>query len=278
MKMTRKQFFHILLLVFRKIKDPYYAGAPAELAFFFLLSFVPLTILLGEILGALSISAEWLKSIIEVQATEGLARIIREILTNAPPANLNFVLLLVIAWASSRGQYSLIRISNYAYEHGGMSYSYLHERVRAIKTVFLTLILIVFSLTILVYGEIIIKSIAYYFDQTHGSEFIIKNIWFIARWPIAAAIYMFTIGFTYKMVPAEKLHFKQIIPGTIFASIFILLASIVYSEYVEALKFTNLIYGGLATVVSLLLWFYIVGLILVIGILFNIAYEEIVKE
>ena len=278
MKMTRKQFFHILLLIFRKIKDPYYAGAPAELAFFFLLSFVPLTILLGEILGALSISTEWLKSIIEVQATEGLARIIREILTNAPPANLNLVLLLVIAWASSRGQYSLIRISNYAYEHGGMSYSYLHERIRAIKTVFLTLILIVFSLTILVYGEIIIKSIAYYFDQTHGSEFIIKNIWFIARWPIAAAIYMFTIGFTYKMVPAEKLHFKQIVPGTIFASIFILLASIVYSEYVEALKFNNLIYGGLATVVSLLLWFYIVGLILVIGILFNIAYEEIVKE
>ena len=278
MKMTRKQFFHILLLIFRKIKDPYYAGAPAELAFFFLLSFVPLTILLGEILGALSVSAEWLKSIIEVQATEGLARIIREILTNAPPANLNFVLLLVIAWASSRGQYSLIRISNYAYEHGGMTYSYLHERIRAIKTVFLTLILIVFSLTILVYGEIIIRSIAYYFDQTHGSEFIIKNIWFIVRWPIAAAIYIFTIGFTYKMVPAEKLHFKQIIPGTIFASIFILLASIVYSEYVEALKFTNLIYGGLATVVSLLLWFYIVGFILVIGILFNIAYEEIIQE
>ena len=277
MKFTRKKLLHIVMHILKELKDPYYAGAPAELAFFFLLSFVPLTVLLGQALGVLSVSTEWLKSIIASQATASLANIVNEILINDPPKSMNIILILVIAWASSRGQYSLIRISNYAYEHGGISYSYIHERIRAIKTVVLTLIIIVFSLTILVYGEIIIKGVAFYFDQTRGSEFLVKNIWFIIRWPIAATIYLFTIGFTYMILPAEKLHIREIIPGTIFASTFILLASVIYSQYIFSFKYTGLIYGSLATVVALMLWLYIIGFILVIGILFNIAYRDIVE-
>jgi len=273
--MTKKRLWNIFFYILKKMRDPYYAGAPAELAFFFLLSMVPLTIVLGELLGVFSISINWLYTLIEQYASFQVAQSLAPYLTYKPAGTINILFILLAIWASSRGQYSLLRISNYAYEHGGISYSYLHERLRAIKTVILTLFLIAFSLVILIYGESILKVIAIYFHQTFSMEFKVRNVWLVIRWPIAVAIYFLTITYTYAVLPAEKLKLKAVMPGALFSSASILVASLAYSWYLREATGNAVLYGSLASVVALLVWFYILGFILVIGIHVNLAWRDI---
>ena len=54
--MSRKNFLHMSILVFKRMSQPYYQGVAAELAFFFLLSLVPSAIILGDLLGFFSLS------------------------------------------------------------------------------------------------------------------------------------------------------------------------------------------------------------------------------
>ncbi len=273
--MSGKRLRNICFYILRKLKDPYYAGTPAELAFFFLLSMVPLTIVLGELLGLFSISINWIYMLLKQYASFQIAEALEPYLSYESSGTINFVFIALALWASSRGQYSLIRISNYAYEHGGISYSYIHERFRAIKTVLLTLFLIASSLVILVYGESILKIIAIYFHQTFSLEFTVRSIWLVVRWPIAVAVYFLTISYTYAVLPAEKLPLKSVMPGAVFSSAAILAASLAYSWYLDKAPGNDVLYGGLATVVALLIWFYMLGFILVIGIHLNIAWRDI---
>lgn len=273
--MTSRRALHVVMYIMRKMRDPYYAGAPAELAFFFLLSMVPLTIVLGEFLGVFSISMNWIYTILGQYASSDVAIALKPYLSYHPSNSMTVTFLALAIWASSRGQYSLIRISNYAYEHGGISFSYFHERIRAVKTVILTLFMISFSLIILIYGDAILKVVAIYFNQTFSIAFTVRSTWLILRWPFALAVYFLMISYTYLVLPAEKLTFKHVIPGSVFSSLMILASSIIYSTYAVGLRGAGVLYGSLTTIVSLLFWFYIIGFILVIGIQLNIAWREV---
>ena len=273
--MTKRRALHLVMYIMRKMRDPYYAGAPAELAFFFLLSMVPLTIVLGELLGIFSISMNWIYAILMQYVSGDVAAALRPYLNYHPSTSMNAAFLILAVWASSRGQYSLIRISNYAYEHGGISYSYFHERIRAIKTVILTLFMIAFSLIILIYGESILKVVAIYFNQTFSIAFTVRSTWLLLRWPFALTEYFMIISYTYLVLPAEKLTFKKVIPGSVFSSLMILISSIIYSNYAVGFKGTGVLYGSLTSIISLLFWFYIIGYILVIGIQLNIGWQEV---
>jgi membrane protein len=68
----------------------------------------------------------------------------------------------------------------------------------------------------------------------------------------------------------------MIVPGSVFAAIGILFATWLYSIYMKniALKNFNILYGGLSSVVILLIWFYLIAFILIIGIQLNAAYAE----
>ena len=150
----------------------------------------------------------------------------------------------------------------------------IRERIRAVKTILITLFTIVFSLLILVYGEIIVNLVTAYLNDFLNYKFTFDNMWYYLRWPIAMAIYFVMVCYNYYVLPSEKQPIKSILPGSVAASAGMLLATWIYSYYTAAFASFDLLYGGLAAIVGLLFWFYIMGYIIVIGIQVNVVWKQ----
>ncbi len=265
----------MILMIIKRMSDPYYQGVAAELAFFFLLSLVPTAIILGELLGVFSISMGVIRDILSQYVSPEIYATLATYLTYTPSGAISIVFILFALWAASKAQYSMMRISNYSFTgHPSGGRSYFRERFRAIKTILITLFTIVFSLIILVYGEQLIQIFTAYVDEFLHIRFTFDTIWFVLRWPVAMALYFLMISYNYYVLPSERVPFRKILPGSILASAGMLLATSIYSYYAAVFANYDLLYGSLAAIVALLFWFYILGYILVIGIQVNVVWDQ----
>jgi len=265
----------VILGVINRLKKPYYEGVAAELAFFYLLSMVPLFTIMGELLGVFSISLNLINDILADYVPPEIAESLATYLQYSPSGTISVLFVAFSLWAASKAQFSMIRIANYTYfGENRKGRGFFRERLRAIVTLLVTMLLVVFSLTILVYGEPLMKVVAFYVDRILELPFSSDYIWYVMRWPFGIAVYFLAIGFINYSLPTERMPFKKFIPGSIFASAGMLVASWVYSYYASTFANQDLLYGSLGSVVGLLIWFYVLGYVLVVGIVINAVWNE----
>ncbi|MBR0597432.1 YihY/virulence factor BrkB family protein [Clostridiales bacterium BAD-6] len=272
--MSRKRFRRMIFMIIKRMSEPYYQGVAAELAFFFLMSLVPIAIILGELLGVFSISMSVIHELLSEYVSPEIAKSLSTYLSYTPSGTISVLFILFSLWAASKAQFSMMRISNYSFTGHPSGRGYFRERFRAIKTIVFTLFTLVFSLLILVYGELIIKVFSAYVTDFLGLTFSFDEAWYLLRWPFAMALYFFMVSYNYYVLPTERIPFKKILPGSILASGGMLLATWIYSYYASVFANYDLLYGSLAAIVALLFWFYILGYILVIGIQVNVVWDQ----
>ena len=271
-EMTRERVKRMVILGFRKLSDPYYQGAAAEIAFYFLLSIVPTLILLSQLLGLFSISLDgirdWLNT--DMIQVEGADMILS--LLDYSPSGVNSVFLAVTAvWAASRAQFAMLRITNYTLTDGiSTGKGYVRDRIRSLKTVVITVFTIGFSLVILVYGELILKLV---FGIVAGSE-IAEKTWVMIRWPIAAAHYFLMISYNYYVLPTHRVPYRAVVPGSVFASIGLMVVTWAYSIYTSVSSGYDILYGSFSNFVALMFWFYLLSWVLFLGVILNKVWWE----
>ncbi len=266
-EMTWERVKRMVILGFRKLSDPYYQGAAAEIAFYFLLSIVPTLILLSQLLGLFSISLDgirdWLNT--DMIRVEGADMILS--LLDYSPSGVNSVFLAITAvWAASRAQFAMLRITNYTLTDGiSTGKGYVRDRIRSLKTVVITVFTIGFSLVILVYGELILKLV---FGIVAGSE-IAEKTWVMIRWPIAAGLYFLMISYNYYVLPTHRVPYRAVVPGSIFASIGLMAVTWAYSIYTSVSSGYDILYGSFSNFVALMFWFYLLSWGLFLGVILN---------
>ncbi|GAB1476050.1 YihY family inner membrane protein [Bacillota bacterium] len=276
--MDQKRIFQVASNVFIRMRKPYYQGVAAELAFFFLMSMVPLFIIVAEIMGLFSLSVDVIGKLLSDYVLPEVAESLIKYIGYTPSGTISILFLLFALWSASKAQFSMIKIANYTYTGLNTGRGFIFERLRSMITVFITILLLVFSLTILIYGNIIAEIVGLYMKKILLVPFRFNEIWLVLRWPAAVALYFIGITFIYYILPSERLPLKKVIPGSVLASAGILTATWVYSFYMSRFSNYDLFYGGLASVIGLLFWFYILGYVIVIGIVFNAALMETAKN
>ena len=269
----RDRVFKMITLGLKQMQDPSYPGFAAQLSFYFILALVPIILLISQVLTMifkqdLEDAIGWL---MDYFGNSGIARQIENLVIGNGGGATSLVFIIIAVWAASRVQFSMMRITNYTFSEGqSTGKGFLRDRLRAFATMGLTILTIIFAIVVLLYGDVILSAVL----KIIGKESDATDIWMVLRWPIAIVLYFLMISFNYYVLPMRRMKFREVIPGSIFASIGLLAVSYLYSKYAFSIANYNLLYGSLATIVAMLFWFYFLAWVLFLGILVNKVWAD----
>ena len=256
-------------IMFTELHDPYYQGVAGQLAFFLFLSILPTVALLSQILGLFSLSLEGIKAWANVNiSASGIKMLENLIESNVSTTGGNIVLLLTTIWSASKAQYALSGVTDYINTDGeGYKYSYIRRRARSYVLIVVILVLIVLSLVFLVYAPVVIHLI---FGENAAFNQVASALNSL-RWIIVFFFYMAIISMVYYLTPSRRTRFIDILPGSIFSSIGFIAVTMIYSAFTDYSRGTNIIYGSMANVVVLLVWFWFISWVICLGTILNKA-------
>ena len=101
----------------------------------------------------------------------------------------------------------------------------------------------------------------------------------ILNLPLTLFMIYISIKWIYVIAPDEHIKSSYVTKGAIFTTAGWFITTMIYSYYVKNIATYNLYYAGLSSIIMLMIWFYILAFIFVIGLSMNyqIAEEQIEK-
>ena len=256
----------MIILGIQQFQDPYYQGVAAQLAFFMFLSILPTFILLSQVLGFFSLSLSNIEQWVDINVTGAGVDTIRRMLNYSPSGINSFFLAVTALWAASRVQFAMIRVTNYTLTDGTMTgEGYVKDRLRSLKTILMTIFTVAFSLIVVVYGPIILNLVL---GRVLGAK-ITEAAWMALRWPLAAALYFLMISYNYYVLPSIRVRYRDIVPGSVFASVGFLAVTFVYNIYTARSVNYDILYGSFSNIVVLMFWFWFIAWVMCLGVTIN---------
>jgi membrane protein len=98
-----------------------------------------------------------------------------------------------------------------------------------------------------------------------GFGTVFTMTWKVLQWPIAFALITTGTALVYYYAPDAEQDFTWITPGSVIAATLWVIASLLFRVYVVGFGNYEATYGTVTGVILLMLWFYISGLMLIIG-------------
>jgi membrane protein len=240
-------------------------GLAAQLAYYFFLalfpailcviaiaSFFPLQNFIDDMIGTLGRFAP-----------AEMLSLVREQMLRLAEGNHGGVLsigLLGAIWSSSAALVAIIGAMNRAYD---IEESRKWWRVR-LTAIVLTIGLAIF--VVLAFGLIIAgPQLVDWLAGKYALGGIVVWTWKILQWPLAFALVMLGISLIYYFAPDAEQEWVWITPGSLIATVLWVLGSLAFRYYVVNFAGYETTYGAVTGVILLLLWFYLSGLVIILG-------------
>lgn len=241
-------------------------GLSAQLAYFFLLSLFPFLLFIVTLMGFLPVDGESIMQFLSSFLPEDVVSMIESNLSDivgSRSGGLLSVGILGTLWSASNGVNAITKSFNKAYEVEE-DRSFIVNRLMSLGLMLIIVIVIAFALVISVFGKVIGE---YVFNFIGLSEFI--SSWNIIRWVITSLTFFVGLYILYVFAPNEKVRLKEALWGTVFATVIWQVVSLGFSYYVDTLGNYSATYGSLGTVIILMIWFYLFGIIITTGGVLN---------
>ncbi len=264
---NKKYIKNFLKKVWSIILKPEMMLLPGQLAFFIILSVVPIISILSWIGSLLGISVSTVTEILtRIFADVKLELIVPSIL-NQSFSFRHILVAIIMFYIASGGANSVILVSNQIY--GIKQEPYLKRRLKAIFMTLLLCVLCLFILLVPLLGNKIMSSFNY-FDIKQ----IIDPILAVLRGPITWVVIYIFIKSIYVIAPDKEIERKGINIGAVFTTIFWVIATYLYSGWINNFTSYDNYYGSLSSFAILMLWIYWLCYIFVIGLCLNVKVEN----
>lgn len=239
---------------------------PAGLAFSFVLALIPMVSLIFYLVTTINVSADFIMGFIERTFPKGVVSLIQPVFIESLSLSSLITLILGLV-VTVNGFSTIITASNTIYEiDNGPIF------IRLIKSIVLTVILIIlitFMVLVPLLGNSIINLISMLGTFVSENEFLVRVIYFILSVPVALLVVFTLVKLIYIIAPDQHIPNRSTTPGSLFTTISWILLTVGFSFYINNVARYDLVYGNLANVVIIMLWFYLLAYIFVIGMIIN---------
>ena len=269
MKKKIDTLFRKLILILQK---PQMRVLPGNLAFFLVLSIVPLVTLLVFLGSLLNIPVDQLLSSVNQVLPNEITEFLMPAFTESS-INLGTIIILFITFfVASNGSNCIIITSNTLYKINDTNP--IKNRLKAIIITIVILLLILFMFTIPLFGKQIIYIISNLLNsQNFYNNFMI--IYNILKIPISLLFIYICIKFIYTISPDKVIQSKDVTSGAIFTTISWVITTEIYSIYLANFSNYGRVYGNLSNIIILMLFVYLLAFIFVIGMALNASKNEL---
>lgn len=247
------------------------AAYAAMSAFFFVLSMIPIILLLLTLVQYTSLT--------KVDVMSAIAQVVPESITPTMLAIVNQVYnqsaavipvtIIVALWSAGRGVLAMTSGLNWIY-NSRETRNYIWLRIRATFYTVLFIVVIILTLVVLGFGN----SISLFVEKhiplaAHITKFMIE-IRAVAAF-LGLSVFSLSI---YKFLPNRKEKLRTQVPGALFTAVGWMLTSFFVSKYMEIFKGFEDMYGSLTTIVLIMLWLYFSMYIMLLGGRVNVYFKK----
>lgn len=239
-------------------------------AFFIFLSLIPILMLIFSILPYTPLKeADLMKAITEIlpNSLDSMGiKIVREFYGKS--SGIISIAAIVIIWSASKGLLAIMRGLN-AIHNVIENRNYFVLRFWASIYTLLMLLMILLSLSIIVFGNVIVSMIV---KQLPKTKYIIEFL-MMFRFVFVWAILTFLFMCLFAWIPNRRTKVKVQLTGAVFTAIGWSVFSYGFSIYIDWSNGFNM-YGSLTTIIIIMLWLYICMYMVLIGAKINCWMEN----
>ncbi len=253
---------HIVRRVIEKALDDNVFGLSAQLAFYFLLALFPFLLLVTTLLAyvapadALDSMARFLEPVMPGSVYGLLMENLQNLLTRKRHGLLSFSAVTLL-WSASSAFLSIMQGLNVAYDVSESRPIWKARLMAILLTIALGLMGVI-STSMLTFGQLLNRLAAQYMP-------ISVTFWVVLRWTVALLFSMLTLDIVYYSAPNVRHPWRWFSPGALLATPAWVAMSIGYSLYISRFGRYEATYGALAAIITLMLWFYFSGVVLLVG-------------
>lgn len=245
----------------------------ASMSFFLFLSMIPLLMALCAVLPYTTLTEENLINAITQFTPNAMDNMVVSIVSDVyeRSAGTITVYAIVTIWSAAKAMLAMIRGLNAVFDFEERRNYFMLRCIACIYTVIM-LVAMILALFVMVFGNVIVDILLTDIPQLHVVVHFIMHFRFLFSW----AVLTLAFGLIYAFIPNSKLRFKAQLPGAAFSAVMWSGASYAFSVYVDHLSGFGT-YGNLTTVVIMMLWFYLLMYILLIGAHINRYFGPVYK-
>lgn len=237
-------------------------GMGAELAYYFLFSFMPLIIFASSLIGFLNIDTTQFSSLTRMIPPDvmNLVRTYYDYVRQIRSPTLMYTGLMLSIYFASAAMRSLMRSLDIAFGVKAGRHP-VKQFIMSFFFAVIFLVIILFSLLLMLAGGSIIRFVVQLFPKLGEFQWIVQLLRFaVMILPIWLSLFLL-----YLFAPNRKLSVRTALPGAFFSTVAWMIVSMLFSFYVTNLGNYSFLYGSLGAIIVLMLWLYITGMIFILG-------------
>ncbi|HJN64464.1 MAG: YihY/virulence factor BrkB family protein [Flavobacteriales bacterium] len=261
--------YDVAIFFWRGLMEGAITTRASSLAFNFFLAFFPSIIVFFTLIPYIPIDSlqetlmELLAVVLPPSTNEITFQTLEDIISN-PRGGLLSVGFILALYFSTNGINSLIEAFNSSY-HIREIRPLIQQRILSLGLTLLLSIMLIIAIGLIIFGTVVVNYlVSSEIITTGAADLIIYGKWFVML-----SMLFFGISILFHLGPALKSKWKLFTPGSIFATIFIIITSIGFNYYINHFSQYNKIYGSIGTLIIILLWMYFNSIILLTGFELN---------
>ncbi|MCD7665040.1 YihY/virulence factor BrkB family protein [Listeria monocytogenes] len=239
------------------------SGNAAQLAYYMLFSIFPMLLIAATLLAYLHIDKDSVFNMIKEFAPDQIMDFLEENLNNLltqKNGGLLSIGIIATLWSASNGMNAVMKSLNKAYGVTNKR-NYVVQRLLSMFFTLAMLATVGATLLLLVFGQQIGM---FLINHLNFSEDFL-SFWNNLRWTVTLIVIFVVFTFLYWVASNRRSTLISVLPGALFSTIGWTVASLGFAYYVNNFGNYSATYGSIGVIIILMLWFYLTGIILMIG-------------